>query len=143
MKDVCVACDMGEHDGYFSNRAFESDWSHIRAAGAGHWLKVQEDNYFGKDVAAISNSLPRMTSGGVLTNDVQFGWQYGTIVWQVPIGWGEEDSSGYDEEVGLLPTAETQQMVIFPDGKCGVRKFRHMVTREVDGTVYLDGRKVR
>ena len=26
-------------------------------------------------------------------------------------------------------------MVIFPDGKCGVRKFRHMVTREVDGTV--------
>ena len=29
-------------------------------------------------------------------------------------------------------------MVIFPDGKCGVRKFRHMVTREVDGTPVFD-----
>ena len=34
-------------------------------------------------------------------------------------------------------------MVIFPNGKCGVRKFRHMVTREVYGTVYLDGRRVQ
>ena len=134
---------LGEHEGYFSNRAFESDWSHTRAAGAGRWLNVEENNHYGMDVAALSNSLPRMTSGGVLTNDVQFGWQYGTIVWQVPIGWGEDNSSGLDEEVGLLPTTETQQMVIFPDGKCGVRKFRHMVTREVDGTVYLDGRRVR
>ncbi len=25
-------------------------------------------------------------------------------------------------------------MVIFPDGKCGVRKFRNMVTRDIDGT---------
>ena len=37
----------------------------------------------------------------------------------------------------------TQQMVLFEDGKCGVRKFRHMVTREIDDTVYLDGRQVR
>ena len=134
---------LGEHEGYFGNPAFESDWAHTRATGAGRWVNVDANNHYGTDVAAISNSLPRMTSGGVLTNDVQFGWQYGTIVWQVPIGWGEENSSGHDEEAGLLPTVETQQMVIFPDGKCGVRKFRHMVTREVDGTVYLDGRQVR
>ena len=35
------------------------------------------------------------------------------------------------------------KMVISADGKCGVRKFRHMVTREIDGTVNLDGRQVR
>ena len=134
---------LGEHDGYFNHPSFEADWSHTRAAGAGKWTKVQPNNFYGTDYAAISNSLPRMTSSGVLTNDVQFGWQYGTIVWQVPIGWGEENSSGYDEEVGLFPTTETQQMVIFPDGKCGVRKFRHMVTREIDGTVNLDGRQVQ
>ena len=29
-------------------------------------------------------------------------------------------------------------MVIYPDGKCGVRKFRHMVTREIDGTPVFD-----
>ena len=57
-------------------------------AGVRAMVKEYIAKNYGKDVVAISNSLPRMTSGGVLTNNVQFGWQYGTIVWQVPIGWG-------------------------------------------------------
>lgn len=107
-------------------------------------MLVGDNNYLGKDNAAMTNSLPRMTPDGVLTNDVQFSWRYGSIVWQVPIGWGEEeDDPNFGELVDSLATGETQEMVIFSDGKFGVRKFRHMVTREVDGTVYLDGRQVR
>ena len=138
-----VPCYTGSHEGYFSHSHFESDWYHTRAAGAGKWQSVAPNNCYGVDTAAISNSLPRMTPGGVVTNDVQFGWQYGSIVWQVPMGWGESNSVDYDDPAGLFREDATQEMVIFADGKCGVRKFRHMVTREVDGTVYLDGRQVR
>ena len=81
---------------------------------------------------------------GVLTNDVQFAWRYGSIVWQVPMGWGEEEEDpNFGELLDCLTTGETQKMVMFSDGKFGVRKFRHMVTREVDGTVNLDGRQVQ
>ena len=107
-------------------------------------MQVGDNNYLGKDNAAMTNSLPRMTPDGVLTNDVQFGWRYGSIVWQVPIGWGEEEEDpNFGELLDCLTTGETQEMVIFSDGKFGVRKFRHMVTREVDGTVNLDGRQVQ
>ena len=46
-------------------------------------------------------------------------------------------------EFDRFPRQETQNMVIFPDGTSGVRKFLHAVTREIDGKVYLDGRRVR
>ncbi|MBO7683317.1 MAG: hypothetical protein J6T51_01150 [Kiritimatiellae bacterium] len=135
---------LGEHEGYFNNPAFEPEWSHTVANGAGRWMQVGDNNYLGKDNAAMTNSLPRMTPDGVLTNDVQFSWRYGSIVWQVPIGWGEgDDDPNFGELLDCLMTGETQEMVIFSDGKFGVRKFRHMVTREVDGTVHLDGRQVR
>ena len=139
-----IPCLLGEHDGYFNNSAFESEWSHTVANGAGRWMQVGDNNYLGKDNAAMTNSLPRMTPDGVLTNDAQFSWRYGSIVWQVPIGWGEEEfdpNSG--ELIDRLTTCETQEMVIFADGKFGVRKFRHRVTREIDGRVHLDGMLVQ
>ena len=138
-----VPCYIGSHEGYFNHSAFEADWYHTRSAGAGKWQRVRADNYYGVDMAVISNSLPRMTPGGVLTNDVQFAWRYGSIVWQVPMGWGELSSVDYDDPAGRFREEDTQEMVIFANGKCGVRKFRHMVTREIDGSVNLDGRQVR
>ena len=138
-----VPCYIGSHSGYFSHSAFEQMWYHSRAAGAGKWLEVEANNYYGIDTAAISNALPRITPGGVLTNGVQFGWCDGELLWATPMGWGERNSVDYDEPEGEFAENETQQMIIFSDGKCGVRKYRHMVTREIDGKIFLDGRRVR
>ena len=39
----------------------------------------------------------------------------------------------------MTVSSVTQQMVLFEDGKCGVRKFQHMVTRSTNDVIYLDG----
>ena len=134
-----VPCYSGWRSGYFEHPAFASLESHTRENGAGRWIRPDNNNAYAIDHACITSNIPRITPGGVLTNDTQFGWDHGEIFWEVPSGWGELGSVAFDPPVDLLPESATHRAILFDDGTCGVRKFHHQVTRTTNDVVVLDG----
>ena len=150
--DVCfsgiaveeVPCDIGIREGYFSYPFFSNLQSHTRDNGAGKWSKVDIDNIlFVVDEAAIKSLLPRITSDGILTNDTSFGWMDGLVQWNIPLGWGEENSSGTLGPYKNFAEDTKAEMRLFSDGQSGVRKFQHQVTRYVDGRIFLDMKEIK
>jgi hypothetical protein len=133
-----VPCLIGTHTGYFDNQEFANVWSHSRDCGAGVWYDVHNDNYFFKDNPRIGHALPRMTDDGVITDDKTCGWQYGTVDWHVPLGWGARGTRDDSGQVGVLEGYE-QSFVIYENGLSGVRKFFNQVTRQTNGVVCLNG----
>lgn len=134
-----VPCDAGTASGYFGHEHFTNLLSHTSDNGAGNWIVLNGRHLFGEDEPRIETALPRITPAGILTNDPQFGWSYGTLDWAIPYGWNEGDTSEDAEVRGRFAEDTVHQNVIFATGKTGVRKLNHMVTREIDGTIYLDG----
>ena len=130
-----VPCYSGWRSGYFEHPAFASLESHTRENGAGRWMQPDNNNAYAIDHACITSNIPRITPGGVLTNDTQFGWDHGEIFWEVPSGWGELGSVAFDPPVDLLPESATHRAILFDDGTCGVRKFHHQVTRTTNDVV--------
>jgi hypothetical protein len=148
--DVCfsgiaveeVPSDKGSREGYFAMPIFAELQSHTKNNGAGVWCKVGGDNDFATDVAAITNAIPRITPDGVLTDNVNFGWVFGRVLWDIPMGWGEYESSEHDEPYGIFDNSKKSEMMIYNTGRSEVRKFGHHVTRDINGDIYLDNRKV-
>ena len=133
-----VPCNKGTHTGYFALPYFSGDWYHSRENGAGNWHKVQFGNLFGDDTACISNKLDRVTPEGILIEDETYGWMYGSLIWEVPFGWNEKDTSGFADEVARFAEYTRQEMIIFDDGRTGVSKFANMVIRHIDGKIFLN-----
>jgi hypothetical protein len=48
-------------------------------------------------------------------------------------------TTGLADEAARFAENTTQEMIIFPDGLSGVRKFSNTVTRHIDGRIYLNG----
>jgi hypothetical protein len=149
--DVCfsgiaveeVPCDIGLREGYFAMPIFAELQSHTRNNGAGGWCEIDIDNIvLGGDIAAIESLLPRITPDGTLTNDMHFGWMDGRIEWDIPLGWGEQNSSGTAEPFKNFADGKKAEMRLFEDGRSGVRKFQHQIMRYINGDIYLDMRKV-
>lgn len=134
-----VPCDVGVRTGYFMNNHFTNLLSHTIGNGAGKWLRLSPDHLFGVDTPGIYTALPRMTPDGVVTNDNRFGWAYGTLTWQIPFGWNEGITNREAPVRGRFAEDTVHENVIFETGRTGVRKLRQTVTRDVDGTVYLNG----
>ena len=129
----------GTHSGYFALPQFSGEWCHSRENGAGYWINVNEDNLFGDDEAYISNELYRVNDSGLFVEDENYGWWYGDLSWEVPFGWNEKNTDGYTTEVKRFAEDTLQEMVIFPSGLSGVRKFSNMATRYIDGRIFLNG----
>ena len=133
-----VPCLTGSHSGYFDNQEFAGLWSHSRACGAGTWYDIGNDNYFFKDTPRISSSLPRMMDDGTITTNKIYGWQYGTVDWDVPLGWGERGTRDDSGQVGQLEGYE-QSFRIYENGRSGVSKFFNQITRQTNDVVRLNG----
>ena len=139
-----IPCERGERTGYFDRPEFVALQSHTTLNGAGRWMNVsEEDNGYGLDYAEIDSTIPRVKPSGEFTSELQYGWTDGSVLWPIPSGWGEKD-----RVKGDLPEAEIQEsvtslMTIQASGRSGVRKFRHQVTRDIDGTIFLDGVHVK
>ena len=129
----------GSRTGYFSHQVFASLQSHTSENGAGIWRRPDDNNFYATDYVCVTSSIPRITPGGILTNDAQFGWADGEIFWEVPSGWGELGSVDLDPPEGRFAEDTTHRVVIFADGKCGIRKLLHQVTRSTNDVVVLDG----
>ena len=130
-------CLTGTHSGYFDNQEFAGEWCHSTNRGAGVWYDVGNDNFFFRDPAGFKRALPRMMDDGTITTDKAYGWQYGTIVWAVPLGWGAKGTRDNSGQVGILAGYQ-QTFVIFSDGFAGVRKFSNQVSRRTNDVVYLN-----
>ena len=129
----------GTHSGYFALPQFSGEWCHSREKGAGNWCNVDRDNLFGDDRACISNELYRVNDSGLFVEDENYGWWYGDLSWKVPFGWNEKNTDGNTTEVKRFAENTLQEMVIFPNGMSGVRKFSNMATRYIDGRIFLNG----
>ena len=114
-------------------------WCHSRENGAGNWINVEKDNFIGRDRAGITNELFRIHSSGILIDDEDYEWTDGRLEWDVPYGWNEKDTGGEIVECGRFAEDVKQVMVIFSDGRFGVRKHSNAVIRYADGRVYLNG----
>jgi hypothetical protein len=134
-----VPCNNGRCTGYFALPYFSGNWCHSRDNGAGVWHDIQFDNLFGIDTACISNKLDRVTDDGILIENESYGWMHGDLIWEVPFGWNVVGTTGLADEAARFAENTTQEMIIFPDGLSGVRKFSNTVTRHIDGRIYLNG----
>ena len=134
-----VPCTEGMHSGYFALPQFSGDWYHSRDNGAGRWHDISEGNIFGDDTACISNELYRVNDSGLFVEDENYGWWYGDLSWKVPFGWNEMNTAGDTAEFKRFAENTLQEMVIFPNGMSGVRKFYNMATRYIDGRIFLNG----
>ena len=131
-------CLTGTHSGYFDNPAFADEWCHRTNHGAGEWHDIRGDNFFFKDYPRVQGAWPRMMNDGTITTDKAYGWQDGTMVWDIPIGWGAKGTEDNSGQVGVIEGYK-QEFVIFSDGFAGVRKFSNQVTRRTNDVVHLNG----
>ena len=136
-----IECFTGTHTGYFANIEFEGEWSHTEECGAGDWHDIGQDNFFFRDNPKFKRSLPRMMEDGTITTNKAYGWKSGTLVWDIPIGWGYH---GTTDDMGLEGCLDGYQQVfeIFPDGLSGVQKFSNHVMRSTNDVIHLNGVKV-
>lgn len=117
--------------------------SHTRAAGAGIWLNVDDQNRAGggdhPDKAGSFDSLPRMTPDGVVTNDAAFGWMGGDKTWMIPFGWGPRNATSSTEPIGRFAEGVTQCFHITAQGDYRIEKLGHSSERKINGDVFTDG----
>ncbi len=130
----------GSHSGYFADTYFMSEWYHGVAQGAGVWNSVFGANEFMSDEAGFARSLPQTDERGEVSSGGACGWTNGTLTWDVPCGWADSDVTPEDDPVGVFSLSSRQIMRIDVDGGCEVQKHGNTVRRELDGTVYLNGR---
>ena len=131
-------CLTGTHSGYFDNPEFADEWYHWTNHGAGEWHDIGGDNFFFEDYPRVHGAWPRMMDDGTITTNKYYGWQYGTMEWDIPIGWGPKGTTDNSGLVGVIEGYK-QEFVIFSDGFAGVRKFSNQVTRGTNDVVYLNG----
>ncbi len=115
---------------------------HLLGAGAaesGLWHRITPANFFFSDSAEMNAPYPRLTADGVESSSPSDGWRDGHMTWGIPIGWAgrnvAEEGGAY---VKLIPREYEQQFMIDRNGKVGVRKFGHQVTRDTNDTIRLD-----
>jgi hypothetical protein len=133
-----VPCDTGTHTGYFNNPYFSDMWYHTRNNQAGNWVDVSLGNFFAYDRAAIACKLDQILMIDSTGNSVEAGWIDGCIVWDVPFGWNESGTSGETAPYKTFATGTTQEMVIFNNGRTGVRKLGNQIVRMTNDVVILN-----
>ena len=117
--------------------------THTRDAGAGEWFFVDPGNLVGasedgRDKAGCKVALTRRMPDGTPTDDPSYGWLGGDLPWKVPFGWKHRDSSAI-EPVGIFAEDTRQILSITESGDFSVHKLQHTATRQLDGTITVDG----
>ena len=130
----------GVHQGYFSNIAFSNIWYHTTEMWAGRWKNIKSDNFWDVDKAWMGIELPRELPNGDMTYNLSMGeWSEGLLVWQIPWGWGELNSSQGDPPVKTMTVRYDQTFTFDEHGMLTVSKFQHTVSRGTNNVIRLDG----
>ncbi len=133
----------GTRVGYFADSFFMREWYHGEQQGAGVWFPVVVDNEFLLDVAGLKKAMPQVDSRGGVSLAGTNGWTSGTLTWNVPCGWGDNDVEKGDSPVGIFADEALQIMTIDAEGNCGVQKHGNSVSRTINGLIRLNGKAVK
>jgi hypothetical protein len=138
-----VPCNTGSHTGYFDNPYFSHMWYHTRDNHAENWVDVSLGNFFAYDNAAINCSLDQILILDSEGNSVDGGWLDGSIIWNVPFGWNDAGTSGTKEPYKTFAESTCQEMIIFNNGRTGVRKLGNQVVRMTNDVIILNAEVVK
>jgi hypothetical protein len=133
----------GTRSGYFDTHYFAADWYHTRENGAGVWGNVDVNNVWGKDQAAWTEQLLRMTEDGLLVNDETYRWKDGHIKWNIPYGWNINGTSGMADPYKIMKFNAEQRFEITDNGDVSVEKLGNIVIRTTNNWYYLNGVRVQ
>ena len=112
-------------EGYFARPSEAGSRYHTEDNGAGNWMYVNPmDHYVGRDRAGRR----------AITND----WCSGSLVWDIPIGWKQRDSTGGVYKISSSPFPQ-QILRLDENGTMRIDKCGHWVSRELNGNIYKDG----
>ena len=139
-----VPCLLYRAEGYFKNPYFGGMFGHTSLAGAGEWLPVEEDNFFGLDTAAYHAEVPRLAPDGRRTDDPAFAWTSGRVRVNNPFGWRPQEIEAVSDANFCRPFASetVDEITLDPDGTVGVWKLYQRVERSTNGVVWLNGNLV-
>ena len=129
----------GVHIGFFAAANFSNTWYHTSGNGAGSWLGVKADNYYAKDLAAYTESIPKVYLTSINGMDV-LGWYYGFISWEVPYGWRQKKLGGKNELPYKQFAQDTkQEFVLDSEGTLTIKKLGSWVSRSTNEVIMIYG----
>ncbi len=136
------------HTGYFARKDLALWWHHTRLNGAGVWRNVDEEtNRMGKedvfDQAGITETLSRVNSSGLFVDDPACGWSDGRIVMATPFGWNVKGTEGETLSYKMFAKDVYATLELQSNGTFRVEKLANEVIRHVDGSVFLNGVKMK
>ena len=134
-----VPNENGSHVGYFAMSYFSNIWYHTSGNGAGNWIKIKEDNYFGIDLAAYTESIPKVYLTGLDEEDI-LGWYYGYLSWHIPYGWRSSKPNGS----AVLPYKHfaqdtRQELTLESNGTLTISKLNCWVSRSTNEVIMIYG----
>jgi hypothetical protein len=133
----------GVHHGYFANVHFVDVWYHTENRGAGKWINVKPDNYWGTDRAWMGARLPVEAPNGKMTYDLCAGtWSDGVLVWHIQWGWAARDAVKGEQPIKTVQTRYDQVFTMDSHGTLSVSKFGNVVSRATNNIIRLNGNVV-
>lgn len=124
MQEVPDETQGGSHSGYFDDQTRGGSWSHRREDGAGIWSMVSQGNCWTWD---------RVGRNGAYLQP----WSNGYKIWPTPVAW-----SDYTRVPKKMVIPTEQRFELTTQGKATIRKYGHWLSRDTNGEVWLDGRRV-
>ena len=136
------------HTGYFARNDLALWWHHTRGNGAGTWRNVDRDtNRMGTDrvydQAGVTETLSRVNSSGLFVDDPTCGWADGRIIMATPFGWNVRGTEGESLPYKIFAEDVYATLELQSNGTFRVEKLANEVIRHVDGSVFLNGVKMK
>jgi hypothetical protein len=142
-----VPNEQGSAIGYFARNDLSLWKNHTRGNGAGLWFDVTAGNKMGGpevyDQAGVTDILPRVNSFGLFVDDPNCKWAYGQIVMPNPFGWNVVGTAADSSPVKQFAENTRDIIELNEEGRCRIWKLDNEAIRHVDGSVYLNGGKVK
>ncbi len=141
-----VPCFTYQASGYFSNPYYNGAFAHTGGtwgAGAGTWLRVDVDNFFGYDEAAFHATIPWLTPDGHTTTNAAYGWTDGYVYIDNPFGWNLQKTTGDVSPYKTFAADTKDEILLTSEGLVGVRKLHNQVTRSTNGVIRLNGVRIQ
>jgi hypothetical protein len=108
-------------EGMLADDVFSEIWNHTKDRGAGVFYCLRNDNFVFEDEVKFAVAI-------------ESPWQWGKIVWDIPIGWAQRESGDNDPCIGILPVQYQQIFEIHSTGRFRLTKFNYWVERAADGS---------
>lgn len=118
-------CTTGRHSGYFDNPDFSDSWSHTGARGAGWYFTVKPGNLWFED-NPLFRGAPQP-------------WSFGTLSWDIPIGWNEIGTERLAPCAAQINSEVTQNFIFSINGDVTMSKFEHWAFRSTNDWRIVDG----